>query len=76
LIGKRQESKSLSGGFFFGAPLTGHFRYWHDPAHVLVGIFASRQPKLFGAFLTQKRPSGINPINGRRSGARDTRAAR
>jgi hypothetical protein len=27
-------------------------RSWHDPAHVLVGIFASRQPKPFGAFLT------------------------
>jgi hypothetical protein len=24
----------------------------HDPAHVLVGIFACRQPKPFGAFLT------------------------
>jgi hypothetical protein len=29
------------------------FRLWHDPAHVLVGIFASRQAKLFGAFLTR-----------------------
>jgi hypothetical protein len=28
------------------------FRYWHDPAHVLVGISAGRQPTLFGAFLT------------------------
>jgi hypothetical protein len=28
------------------------FRNWHDPAHMLVGIFAGRQPKLFGAFLT------------------------
>ena len=32
---------------------------WHDPAHVLAGIFAGRQPKPFGAFLTpcgRKRP--------------------
>jgi hypothetical protein len=26
--------------------------FWHDPAHVLVSIFAGRQPKPFGAFLT------------------------
>jgi hypothetical protein len=35
--------------------------FWHDPAHVLVGTcmgpFASRRPKPFGAFLTQKRHS-------------------
>jgi hypothetical protein len=24
---------------------------WHDPAHVLLGICAVRQPKSFGAFL-------------------------
>jgi hypothetical protein len=34
----------------------GKVSFWHDPAHVLVGIFASRQPKPFGAFLTQFRP--------------------
>jgi hypothetical protein len=29
-------------------------RLWHDPAHVLVGTFAGRRPKPFGAFLTPK----------------------
>jgi hypothetical protein len=32
-------------------------RLWHDPAHVLAAIFANRQPKLFGAFLTHSGPS-------------------
>jgi hypothetical protein len=27
--------------------------FWHEPAHVLVGIFAGRRQKPFGAFLTQ-----------------------
>jgi hypothetical protein len=30
-----------------------HVALRHDPALVLVGIFAGRQPKPFGAFLTQ-----------------------
>jgi hypothetical protein len=36
------------------------FRQWHDPAHLLVGIFACRQPKRFGAFLTQRGHSSGN----------------
>jgi hypothetical protein len=32
---------------------------WRDPARVLVGTFAGRQPKPFGAFLTQKRHSNL-----------------
>jgi len=30
-----------------------HDPNWRDPAHVLVSIFAGRQPKPFGAFLTR-----------------------
>jgi hypothetical protein len=33
--------------------------FWHDPAQVLVGSFAGRQPKLFGAFLTRMRHSEV-----------------
>jgi hypothetical protein len=36
-------------------------RLWHDPAHVLVGIFADQQAKPFGAFLTQKRHWAMAP---------------
>jgi hypothetical protein len=34
--------------------VAGHWKvsFWHDPAHVLVGTFAGRQPKPFGALLT------------------------
>ena len=36
---------------------SGNDRFWHDPDHVLVGAFAGRQPKPFGAFLTLSRHS-------------------
>jgi hypothetical protein len=35
-------------------------RFWHDPAHVLAGIFAGGQPKPFGAFLPS-RPGEFHP---------------
>jgi hypothetical protein len=50
----------MGGGY--AAPISGkgrNGRYWHDPAHVLVSIFAGRQPKPFGAFLTQRSHSCI-----------------
>ena len=44
---------------------------WHDAAHVLVGIFAGRQPRQFGTFLTHSRPWGalVETVNQRIAGA-------
>jgi hypothetical protein len=42
---------------------------WHDPAHVLVSIFAGRQPKPSGAFLTQSGHSGFTTRRGPRAKA-------
>jgi hypothetical protein len=36
-------------------------RFWHDPALVLVGTFAGRRPKPFGAFPTRNGLSGRAP---------------
>jgi hypothetical protein len=41
------------------SPGAGNDFLWHDPAHLLVGIFASRQPKPFGEFLTQSGHAGV-----------------
>jgi hypothetical protein len=42
---------------------------WHDPAHVLVGIFAGGQPKPFGVFLTQSSHSGVTQSSTTQPGA-------
>jgi hypothetical protein len=34
-------------------------RLWHDPAHVLVRVFAGRQPKPFGAFLVESECGAV-----------------
>jgi hypothetical protein len=41
---------------FFEDATGDHFCNWYDPAHVLEGTCASRQPQRFGAFLIRLGP--------------------
>jgi len=45
-----RDAATFCGPIVVGIVEYGKVSFWHDPAHVLVGILADRQPKPFGAF--------------------------
>jgi hypothetical protein len=56
----------------FSADAASKVFFWHNPAHVLVGIFAGRQPKPFGEFLDPKLTFGASNMMIARRGESET----